>query len=462
MAKVDVLIEVFRQEEEAFVLHNSMLTSTSDSVSFGESLVQGLSGFGLEIKDDIAPVPLFFQQTVEGEAFSSFAAFASPETNPDIPAQSFVVSASLERSSIETLKTRSDVRVFLNSELTLFSERQGESSAVIHPFDLVSSAGGIDCRPFSPAVDIAIIRQLLGVDAVWRDGFGGQNIVVGIIDEGVNGAVYPVVGGFSKPNAQRPGTASIQSHGSMCAAGILVAAPLAKIYDYPFLEIPNSGGALQMFQAVLEQRRVDGTPHLLNNSYGFVGVPLREEAPNHEIWDINHPLHRKIREVIASGASAFFAAGNCGENCPSANCRVSGIGPGRSIHASNALAEVITVAAVNSQLSRIGYSSQGPGMFERDKPDLAAYSHYFGNYGPGRPAGTTTQPFDSGTSAASPVAAGVAALLMSAVSGLTPAILKKVLMETAIDIGKPGFDFDTGRGVINAAAAYSQLKQRRC
>ena len=238
--------------------------------------------------------------------------------------------------------------------------------------DAPGAPAGLDCRPFKPGVDVDAIRELLDVAAVWDDGHRGEGIVVGIIDEGINGATYPVIGGFSRPGRQAPGAAQITSHGSMCAADVLVAAPDAKLYDYPFLGIPNSGGALAMFQAVLDQRRVDGTPHVTSNSYGFVGVPPREQFPTHEIWDLDHPLHRKVREVIASGAPTFFAAGNCGENCPSGKCQPTGIGPGHSIHASNSLVEVITIAAVNSRHERIGYSSQGPGMFEREKPDLSA------------------------------------------------------------------------------------------
>ncbi|MDJ0712841.1 MAG: S8 family serine peptidase [Prochloraceae cyanobacterium] len=98
-------------------------------------------------------------------------------------------------------------------------------------------------------------------------------------------------------------------------------------------------------------------------------------------------------------------------------------------------------------------------MFEQRKPDLASYSHLFGNFGPDRPGGLA-QPFDNGTSAATPVAAGVAALLMSALPGLSPQDLKNALIESAIDIGKPGFDFDTGYGVINAGAAYAMLKRK--
>jgi subtilisin family serine protease len=237
----------------------------------------------------------------------------------------------------------------------------------------------------------------------------------------------------------------------MCAADVLVAAPNAKLHDYPFLA-KRSSSAIAMFSAALEQRRRDGTPHVLSSSWGFYGVPSRQEAPNHEIWDRDHPLHRKIREVVASGAPVVFAAGNCGDPCSDGRCQAHSMGPGRSIHASNSLAEVITVAAVNHLGERIGYSSQGPGMFERQKPDVAAYSHFFGNFGPGRPGGDNF-PFDLGTSAACPVVSGVVALLLSAKPGSTPAAIHQALIDSA---GGP-WDPDIGHGVIDVVAAAALL-----
>jgi serine protease AprX len=260
--------------------------------------------------------------------------------------------------------------------------------------------------------------------------------------------VYPVVGGFNRAGGQEPGAAAIDSHGSMCAADVLVAAPRAQLYDYPFL-VQRSSSALAMFNAVLEQRRRDGTPHVVSNSWGFISVPPRELDPESEIWNLDHPLHRKIREVVVSGAPVVFAAGNCGEPCPSGNCHRSSVGPGTSIHGANSLEEVITVAAVNSTGERIGYSSQGPGMFEPEKPDVAGYSHFFGNFGPGRPGGEMAEPYDSGTSAACPVVSGVVALMLSAFPDATPAQLKAALVEGAGD----GWSADTGHGVVHAGAS---------
>ncbi|MBD3886751.1 S8 family serine peptidase [Phormidium tenue FACHB-886] len=464
MGKIDVLIEVQRQQPEAFEHFRAAMDSEIEALRQGENLVADLGGMGLEVLGEFAPVPMFAENTVRSET-DGFAAFAAPTENPDVFSETIVVTCQVERSLLSTLRDRQDVQVFPNSLLTLFSKENEENfteNLDYHPFDLAPSSGGVDCRIFRPAVTRGVIRTLLGVARVWSDGFRGQNIIVGIIDEGINGEIYPVVGGFIRPNNPRPGSAGIGSHGSMCAADVLVAAPAAKLYDYPFLGQPRSGGALAMFQEVLDQRRKDGTPHITNNSYGFIGRPSREDFPDHEIYDLNHPLHRKIREVVASGCPTFFAAGNCGEDCPSTACHVSGIGPGKSIHASNSLEEVITVAAVNSMHERIGYSSQGPGNFadgfEEVKPEIAAYSHFFGNFGPGRPAGGDLSSFDNGTSAATPVAAGVGALLLSAFPNLTPQQLKDVLIRGAINIGTPGWDAGSGFGIINAAVSYTLLR----
>ena len=313
MSKVNILVEVVQQQSEAFALHAAMIDSQTESVNEAEKLVSNLSGYGLEVVDDIAPIPMFGEKSEDYEDMG-LTSFSNRSTNEDIESSSIVIPCEVDRSKLEDLESNSDIQVWPNSPLTLFDysswgQAVFEESEPDHLFDLANSATGLDCRPFRPGVSVSTIRELLGVETVWSQGFRGQNMVVGIIDEGVNGDVYPVVGGFSQPNSARtPGSAPITSHGSMCAADILVAAPSAKLYDYPFLGVANSGGAITMFQAVLNQRRIDGTPHITNNSYGFVGRPPKERFPNHEVWNINHPVHRKVREVIASGASAFFAA----------------------------------------------------------------------------------------------------------------------------------------------------------
>lgn len=441
MAKIDVLVEVIAEQQDAFKAFEMMGSAPGrERVAFAERVGRDLAGVSLEFSDAEPAVPMFSDAVIAGRVFDprGFAAFGEPRENADVPASSVVIPAVVDEDQLEQLTSRPTVRIWPNSPLTLLQGRT------------------VDCEPFRPAVSIADVRAALGVEAMLLAGGGrGRGIGVGILDEGFDGTIYPVAGGFAQPGAQPPGAAPITSHGSMCAADVLVAAPEADLLDYPFLGIPSSGGALRMFQALLDERRRTGRPHVANNSYGFVGVPSRTQFPNHEIFDLNHPLHRKVREVVASGVTVLFAAGNCGVQCPSPKCHSSGIGPGRSIHASNSLAEVITVAAVNAAGTRVGYSSQGPGMFELQKPDISCVTHLFGNFGPGRPAGGTTNDFDNGTSAATPVAAGVVAALLSGAPLLTPGQIKRALIEST---KSATWNPDTGFGAVHAARAWAAVQ----
>lgn len=456
MSKVKVLLEVAAPEAPAgFERFGQSTESTAEARDAAMPALDLVAGLGVEMDEPFAPVPMFGvadgSLPLERAPSSELRSFDSPEANADVAATSLVVPAEVDLSTLADLRERDGVRVWPNSPVTLYHDDDAT-------LDLARSRRGLDCRPFRDAVALDVVRTMLGVRSAWDDGYRGQNVAVGIVDEGVNGQEYPVVDGFARPGAQQPGAADITSHGSMCAADVLVAAPSARLYDYPFLGIANSGGVLTMFQAILDHRRLDGTPHLTTNSYGYVGVPPVADFPGHEVHDPDHPVHRKVREVVASGAACFFAAGNCGADCPSGACHPSGIGPGVSIHASNSLEEVITVAAVNTRHERIGYSSQGPGMFHAEKPDLACYSHFFGNFGPGRPGGDVANPFDNGTSAATPVAAGVAAMLLSAFPALTPDDVRAALEAGLHDVTGTGWDAGYGRGIISAAASYSSLR----
>jgi subtilisin family serine protease len=433
MATVEVLVEVDRAVDDALTTFAAAGASLDEGRRQVERVLPDVPG--VKYRHTAKPVPMFTPPVGAGDrldGLSALSAFASPEPSRDLACASQVVSVQAEPGAVEELAARPGVRVWPSSPLTFH----------------------VDCPPFRAAVGMDEIRAKLGVDKIWETGARGMGVTVGVVDMGVDGSIYPISGGYARVDAQQPGTASTQSHGSMCAADVLLAAPEARLYDYPFL-VPRSGGAIVMLNAVLEQRRRDGTPHIITNSWGFYSVPSRAAEPNHEVWDIDHPLHRKVREVAASGALITFAAGNCGGSCPAGNCDVSSIGPGKSIHGSNSLAEVLTVAAVNVDGERIGYSSEGPGMFEPSKPDVAAYSHFFGNFGPGRPGGDAGEPFDNGTSAACPVTAGVLALLLSAKPGATPAELRDAVVAGAD--GDGAWNAETGHGVVNAAASFARL-----
>jgi subtilisin family serine protease len=68
----------------------------------------------------------------------------------------------------------------------------------------------------------------------------------------------------------------------------------------------------------------------------------------------------------------------------------------------------------------------------------------------------------SGTSFAAPHVAGVAALLISVLPGLTPDEIDQILKDTAEDLGTPGFDIAAGWGRVNAFTAVELAAMSDC
>jgi subtilisin family serine protease len=101
-------------------------------------------------------------------------------------------------------------------------------------------------------------------------------------------------------------------------------------------------------------------------------------------------------------------------------------------------ARVQAVGAVDEQGRRHPYSSCGPAA-RRHKPDFTALVPF--------PTTLRDRPF-SGTSAAAPQAAGLAALLWSRHPDWSAAQVLAVLRDSARDVGAPGLDCETGFGCL--------------
>ncbi len=120
----------------------------------------------------------------------------------------------------------------------------------------------------------------------------------------------------------------------------------------------------------------------------------------------------------------------------------------RQTHANGSIAfpgdgpEAITVGAVDSDGRRAAYSSCGPNS-PRPKPDLVALVPFESRF--------RARPF-GGTSAATPQAAGLAAVLWSAHPEWKAARVRQTLQEAAHDLGPRGHDWETGYGQVRLPA----------
>jgi hypothetical protein len=236
-----------------------------------------------------------------------------------------------------------------------------------------------------------------------------------------------------------------------------LAAPDSLIYDYALLQSPGGGqwvaflsDAIRAFAEIMVFILQHPGPIVVVNSWGLFDRSGDAPEGNPQNYSANpvHPFNQVSAALVGSGADVFFAAGNCGAACPDGRCGPDDTGPGNSIHGANSHADVLTVAAVTVERDLLGYSSEGPGDLDANKPDFASFSHFHGS---------GVWPVDGGTSAACPVAAGVAAALRSSPSirDIPPGQLKTAML--AGGDGGGVWNAQTGRGVLNAGAALAAL-----
>ena len=161
------------------------------------------------------------------------------------------------------------------------------------------------------------------------------------------------------------------------------------------------------------------------------------------------PFSRAVDNIVARGISVFVAAGNSGPQQISA--------PANAINA-------VTCGSCNykgeySNFSSVG-PAKGPDGISIDKPDIMAWGE---NVAMSRAFGTrmgnmidNNYIYASGTSFATPFAAGCGALLKSINKDLTPKQIKDLLMVTAFD--SPKYDkYHEGAGNMRIYDAISML-----
>lgn len=107
---------------------------------------------------------------------------------------------------------------------------------------------------------------------------------------------------------------------------------------------------------------------------------------------------------------------------------------------------VISVGSTNKYKKLSSYSSFGPSV-DIVAPGEEVYSTIY------EPEKLSSFRKMSGTSMASPVAAGAAALLLSKYPSLTPAQVEYILEHSADDLGEKGFDVKFGHGLVNPVKA---------
>jgi subtilisin family serine protease len=327
--------------------------------------------------------------------------------------------------------------------------------------------------PSGPVGTHEDVERLLTTAQLRANGMDGSNVMAAIVDTGINLAYLKSKGKTPQFDASKswtpvrgtvPGSMPVD-HGTMCAFDVCIAAPRCTLLDYALLQSRAQGGsvmegflsdaitAYSKLLAILSEAGPDKPALVVNNSWGMF----------HPSWDFpvghsgnysdnpEHPFNIIVESLEEAGADILFAAGNCGPECPDSRCQ--GV-TSRAIYGANSHASVLCVGGATVNKVRLGYSSNGPGRLQAEKPDICAYTHF---------SGSGVYSADSGTSAACPVAAGVVAAIRSrhSTKDLSPAQLRQLLRRTAEDLGLAGFDYGHGFGLINVPNLIGSLDLRQ-
>lgn len=371
------------------------------------------------------------------------------------------------RESFEAIASRESTSYVVRA--TMDSERLAEATEVGDGVQIFSdpAIGLFRICPGDPPMGTSSdVRGLLQVDALQENGLNGEGVALAIVDTGINLAHLRDKGlaprlnphiSWSPISGVRSGHFPVD-HGTMCAFTALIAAPESVLLDFPVLQSRRRGGsimdgllsdAILAYSVLLQVMRVPEhqRPYhalVVNNSWGMFH-PSWDFPPGHPgryADNPTHPFNVIVGSLAGAGADILFAAGNCGSDCPDGRCR--GLTAGQ-ITGANSHPDILTIAGNDVAHDRVGYSSQGPGTWHHEKPDLSAYTHFLGSEAFG--AGSA----DGGTSTACPVAAGCMAALRTnrRPSQISPAAIFDALRGTAQQpSGSTGWNPDLGHGII--------------
>jgi thermitase len=273
---------------------------------------------------------------------------------------------------------------------------------------------------------------LIAADKAWQVTTGDENIIIAVIDTGIdlnhpefNGKLAPghnmITGGDDPQDDNGHGThvAGIIAARTNNIEGIAGINWGAKIMPIKAMDAEGSGSVVDI---------ADGIVWAVDHGAKVINLSLGE-------YNDSDYLHEAIRYAYDKGVVLVAAMGNDGIDEPSYPA---------------AYPEVIAVAA-NDEYSETATFSNFGSHTSISAPGVAIPSTY------------PNQRYVamSGTSMASPHVAGVAGLLLSVSPNLGPADVRKILQMTADDLGPEGKDEYYGYGQVNVARAVQMARTAR-
>ena len=325
----------------------------------------------------------------------------------------------------------------LNVAASVGAKSRNVYTTVLHGFSAMLSDDQIQVLSNNPAVDyiepnrtIHMMAQTVpwGITKVSAPqaharGVRGATVKVGVIDTGIDynhtdlAANY--VSGIDYVNSDSD-PMDDHGHGTHVSgtiaaidntAGVLGVAPSVRLYGVKVLNSAGSGTFADV---------IAGIDWCAANGLQVANMSLGASSGT-------TALQTACDNAYAAGVVICAAAGN---------------GYGAPVSYPAAYSSCIAVSATDQNNSLAAFSNAGP-QIDVAAPGVSVYSTYPGN----------SYATMSGTSMATPHAAGVCALIWSTGSYATASAVRNRLLSTCTDLGTAGFDNYFGNGLVNADSA---------
>jgi hypothetical protein len=304
-------------------------------------------------------------------------------------------------------------------------------------------------------------NEQINVPAVHDLGFYGQGVMICLMDAGFNNleheafqtmnihAAYDFVN--NDDNVDDEGDMGTGDHGTETLStiggykpGNLIGPAFGATYLLAKTENTDSETPAEEDNWIAAAEWADSIGvDVTSTSLGYIGMDPPYEGYTWEDMDGNTATITIGADLaVKRGIVVLNSAGNEGDN--DSHNTLGAPADGDS---------VIAVGAVNDDGSRTYFSSVGPTVDGRIKPDIMAMGSGVYVASPYSSGSYTTS---SGTSFSCPLSAGVAALVLCANPGLTPMQVRDALRETASRASNP--DNKYGWGIVNALAAINYFR----
>ena len=389
------------------------------------------------------------------------------------------ISCKASASVIYKLSSHPDIKIIgYDKEIQMISPKQMEENLKVQPA-VMPRAGGPDAH----------VQAVEAQKVWWEQGYTGKNVVVAVLDSGTNtnhldlkdhlwtgyvdtnndGTPDTYVNGWNYVSNNSDITDDY-GHGTHCA-GIVCGdgtsmvttgiAPDALLMTLKTINRAGGGSVTQMINGV--QFAVENGADVLSMSLGFKNSQLTAAQ--------KETIRSTFDNVLAAGVVVCAAAGNDGDTYGApdnvdypAACPAPWRNPDQTLE--GGLSSVICVGAHD-----LNESSRGPSTWEGTsyndypynggesmgliRPDISAPGYIIRST---KYNNNEIYELKSGTSQATPIVAGVIALMLEKNSTLTPAQISEIIETTATS--KPTTKNNTvGAGIVNALAAVNSITE---